>query len=200
LGGAPPGAHRTAESQILAPTSARRVYKPVDGGAPFDELAIIKAPTADTYPELGDRDLRDPSFDIVDGQLAMKALVRLPIASARDSFVDTITIQTTSPDGGTTWTPFRPITPSIKGDGWSFWRIRDFAGKHYAAASQDGDKSVRLFSSPDGKTWSMGALIYGFAADTPLETEIVFMPSGRLLALVRVDGTDDELLGSYGRL
>src|SRR5262249_27106772 len=32
------------------------------------------------------------------------------------------------------------------------------------------------------------------------ETELVFMPSGRLLALVRMDGTDAELLGTQGRL
>src|SRR5262249_23705403 len=65
---------------------------------------------------------------------------------------------------------------------------------------EDGDLSVRLFSSTDGETWTMGPEIYGVAADTPLETEIVFMPSGRMLALVRVDGTDDELLGNRGRL
>src|SRR5262249_46375394 len=36
--------------------------------------------------------------------------------------------------------------------------------------------------------------------DTPLETELVFMPSGRMLALVRMDGTDFDLLGFQGRL
>jgi hypothetical protein len=71
---------------------------------------------------------------------------------------------------------------------------------HYSAAYEDGDKSVVLFSSVDGLTWAPGAVIYDVAADTPLETELVFLPSGRLLALVRMDGTDDELLGSEGRL
>jgi hypothetical protein len=33
------------------------------------------------------------------------------------------------------------------------------------------------------------------SADTPLETELSFMPSGRMLALVRTDGDDAELLG-----
>jgi hypothetical protein len=192
--------HRTAESQILGPNSALRVYKTTDGGKTWDMLAILRSPTVDTYPQFGDRDMRDPSFDIVDGKLAMKALIRLPVTSSRDSNVDTITVGTISSDGGTTWSPWTALTPDTKGDGWSFWRIRDFGGKHYAAAYQDGDKSVKLFSSPDGKTWTAGALIYGVAADTPLETEIVFMPSGRMLALVRVDGTDDELLGNIGRL
>ncbi len=192
--------HRTAESQVLGPNSALRVYRSTDGGKTFAMLAILPAPTAATYPDFGDRDLRDPSFDVVDGKLAMKALIRLPVTSMRDANVDTITIGTVSNDGGTTWSPFTPLTTPTTGDGWSFWRIRSSGGIHYSAAYEDGDKDVRLFSSPDGKTWTMGAEIYGVATDTPLETEIVFMPSGRMLALVRMDGTDDEILGNVGRL
>ncbi len=41
---------------------------------------------------------------------------------------------------------------------------------------------------------------FGVSADTPLETELTFMPSGRMLALARMDGTDAELLGDQGRL
>jgi len=188
--------HRTALSQILGPNSALRVSRSTDGGKSFTTLAIVKAPTADTYPALGDRDLRDPSFDVIDGKLAMKALVRLPKSTPRDSDVDTITVGTVSSDGGTTWSSLAPIAPAT----WSFWRIKVHDGVHYSAAYEDGDKSVKLFSSPDGKTWTAGAQIYGVAEDTPLETELVFMPSGRMLALVRVDGSDDELLGNVGRL
>ena len=35
--------------------------------------------------------------------------------------------------------------------GWSFWRPREQAGTWYTAAYQDGDRSVVLFSSSDGK-------------------------------------------------
>lgn len=59
---------------------------------------------------------------------------------------------------------------------------------------------MALFSSTDGTHWTKGADIYTISADTPLETELTFMPSGRLLALVRMDGTDAELLGGSGRL
>jgi hypothetical protein len=181
--------HRTAESQVLGPNSSLRVYRSDDHGGHFDLLAIIPAPT--------DRDLRDPSFYVIDGQLAIKAITRLPVNSTRDSNVDSISIYTTSPDGGTTWTPLTPAGPDM----WSFWRVRDDAnGIHYSAAYADGDMSVSLFSSADGRTWTQGAQIYGVAADTPLETELVFLPSGNLLAFVRMDGTDDELLGSMGRL
>ncbi len=181
--------HRTAESQILGPNSSLRVYRSDDHGGHFELLAVIPAPT--------DRDLRDPSFYVIDGQLAIKAITRLPVNSSRDSNVDSISVMTMSSDGGTTWSPLAAIGPPT----WSFWRVRDdAAGIHYSAAYADGDVSVSLFSSTDGITWTQGAQIYGVSEDTPLETELVFLPSGNLLALVRMDGSDDELLGSMGRL
>jgi hypothetical protein len=102
---------------------------------------------------------------------------------------------TTTKDG-ITWTPFENVAPPT----WSFWRVKANKGTYYSAAYEDGDNSVSLFSSTDGHAWTKGAQIYGVAADTPLETELVFMPSDRMLALVRMDGTDAELLGYSGRL
>jgi hypothetical protein len=181
--------HRTAESQILGPNSSLRVLRSDDHGATWTLLAVL--------PAIGGRDLRDPHFYEIEGKLAIKALTRLPVISTRDSDVDTIAVATVSADGGQTWSPFATIGPPT----WSYWRIRDDArGVHYTAAYEDGDKSVKLFSSVDGITWSPGAVIYDQAHDTPLETELVFMPSGKLLALVRMDGTDEEILGSTGRL
>jgi hypothetical protein len=180
--------HRTAMSQVLGPNSSLRVYRSDDGGDTFDLLAIIPAPT--------DRDLRDPCFYIVNGNLTIKGLTRLAVNSSRDSNVDTITVATTSTDKGHTWSALTPIAPDM----WSFWRVKENAGKYYAAAYEDGDLAVQLYESDDGATWTPGAQIYGVAADTPLETELVFMPSGKMLALVRMDGTDDELLGDTGRL
>jgi hypothetical protein len=181
--------HRTAESQVLGPNSSLRISRTDDGGTTWQLLAII--------PALPDRDLRDPHFYVLpDGNLAIKALTRLPITSARDSFVDTIAMGTTSTDKGHTWSPLEPIGPVT----WSFWSILESEGTYYSAAYEDGDKSVALFSSTDGKAWTMGAQIYGVAEDTPLETELVVMPSKKMLALVRMDGTNDELLGFQGRL
>ena len=180
--------HRTAESQVLGPNSSLHVLRSTDRGATWELLAAIPAPV--------DRDLRDPHFYVVDGKLAIKALTRLPKTTPRDTDVDTVAVVTTSSDGGRTWTPLAPIGPPT----WSFWRIREVAGVDYAAAYEDGDKSVALFSSADGTTWTKGAVIYGIASDTPGETELVPMASGRMLALVRMDGTDAELLGFQGRL
>ncbi|MFO0761001.1 MAG: hypothetical protein U0359_31275 [Byssovorax sp.] len=191
--------HRTAQSQILGPNSALHIYKSTDGGAHFTDLATIAAPLDPINPDnpldtMG-RDLRDPHFYIVDGKLHIKALVRLPVKSIRDSDVDTVSVDVSSEDG-VTWTPFAPIGPPT----WSFWRIKENAGVYYSAAYEDGDKSVVLFSSKGDGKWEKGPMIYDVAADTPLETELTFMPGGKLLALVRMDGTDEEILGSQGRL
>src|SRR3954471_4080641 len=189
FGGATYLVHRTAASQILGPNSSLRVSRSDDHGRSWHLLAVI--------PAIDGRDLRDPCFYEIDGKLALKALTRLPVTSLRDSDVETIAVGTISPDSGRTWGALAPLGPTT----WSFWRIRDDArGVHYTAAYEDADKSVALFSSADGTSWARGAQIYGRADDTPLETELAFLPSGKLLALVRVDGADHELLGNAGRL
>jgi hypothetical protein len=181
--------HRTATSQILGPNSSLRVLRSSDHGSDWQLLAVIPAPEG--------RDLRDPSFYQVGGKLAIKALTRRQVVTLRDSDTDTIAVASVSPDGGRTWGPLAPIGP----ERWSFWRIRDDArGVHYTAAYEDGDRSVELFTSADGTHWTGVSRIYGRAEDTPLETELVFVPSGKLLALVRLDGNDAELFGNAGRL
>ncbi|MBV8759340.1 MAG: hypothetical protein JO257_18780 [Deltaproteobacteria bacterium] len=189
FGGATYLVHRTAESQILGPNSSLRVYRSMDHGAHWDLQAVIAAPS--------DRDLRDPSFYVdAAGELSIKAITRLAVTSARDSNVDSITIRTHSADGGMTWSALEPIGPET----WSFWRVKaDTDGTLYSAAYEDGDKSVVLFSSPDGVTWTKGATMYAVSDDTPLETELMF-DGGGLTAYVRMDGTNDEILGNSGRL
>jgi hypothetical protein len=189
FGGATFLVHRTAESQILGPNSSLRVYRSDDHGKHWSDPIVIPAPT--------DRDLRDPAFYVdAQGNLSIKAITRLPVTSARDSNVDSISVRTSSTDGGATWSALTPIGPEM----WSFWRVRaDTDGTLYSAAYEDGDLSVKLFSSTDGVTWTPGAMIYDVSVDTPLETELIFGDAG-VTALVRTDGTNDEILGNSGRL
>ena len=65
-----------------------------------------------------------------------------------------------------TWTPLVDIAPAT----WSFWRIREQGGVQYAAAYEDGDKSVVLFSSMDGLKWTRGADVYVPIVDAALCT------------------------------
>ncbi len=173
--------HRTAESQMLGPNSALHIYRYTKGT--FVQTAQIDAPS--------DRDIRDPHFYVVDGQLRLKALARLPSTLIRDAGTDTVALGTSTTDG-TTWADFSEIGPH----GWSFWRLKQSpTGEWLTAAYEDGDLEVMLYRSTDGVTFTAGATIYDISAQTPLETELTFMPSGKLLALVRTDGDDDEITG-----
>ncbi len=179
--------HRSAISQQLGPNSALHIYKSTDHGKTFAQQVQIDAQN--------DRDIRDPAFFIVGTQLYLKVLERFPNAAARDTGVDSITVVKTSSDG-VHWSDGQTVAPHQ----WSFWRVKQNAGVYYSAAYQDGDLQVVLYTSTDGLSWTAGPQIYGVSADTPLETELTFMPGGKLLALVRMDGTDAELLGDSGRL
>src|SRR6185503_9029539 len=112
--------HRTAQSQILGPNSSLVVYRSADQGKTFQPVARIPAPV--------DRDLRDPHFYEVGGELMIKALTRLPVMSIRDSDVDTVAVMSRSTDGAS-WSPLVEIGPHT----WSFWRIREQGGVYYNA-------------------------------------------------------------------
>ena len=180
--------HRTAESQVLGPNSSLRISRSDDAGATWTLQT--------TFPAIDQRDIRDPHFYQVGARLYLKVLTRLAVTSARDSNVSTIAYGSSSADGKS-WTALAPIGPT----GFSFWRIKKGPdGAFYTAAYADGDSKVVLYRSTDGTNWSPQADLYTVADDTPLETELVFLPGGRLLALVRMDGSDSELFGSQGRL
>jgi hypothetical protein len=166
---------------MLGPNSSLHVYRYTNGT--FVQTAQIDAPS--------DRDIRDPHFYIVGGQLRLKALARLPSTLIRDAGTDTVALGTATTDG-VSWDDFSEIGPHT----WSFWRLKQApTGEWLTAAYEDGDLEVVLYRSTDGVTFSAGATVYDVSAQTPLETELTFMPSGKLMALVRTDGDDDEITG-----
>jgi hypothetical protein len=180
--------HRTAGSQVLGPNSSLRVYRSTDDGRRFRLRAII--------PAAFGRDIRDPHFYRVGRKLHIKAITRLPGFALRDMGADSISVDTRTRDGER-WTDPRVIGPVR----WGFWRVVEQDGIFYSAAYEDGDLQVKLFRSRDGRSWKPSAQIYGKSKDTPLETELIFAPSGkRMLGLVRMDGNDFDLLGFQGRL
>jgi hypothetical protein len=195
--------HRTARSQLLGPNSALHFYRSTDGGKTFAATGVVLAPTAPLDADdksTSGRDIRDPHFFIVGDTLFVKAVTRLPKsilngATGIDTSVDMISVVVTTTDGAT-FTPIRPIGPV----GEAFWRVKEANGVFYSASYDDGDTRVTLWSSPDGFQWTKTATVLDSPADTPEETELEIMPSGRMLALVRMDGTMDEVFGNVGRL
>lgn len=183
--------HRTAMSQVLGPNSSLRISKTTDAGKTWELMATIAAPLEKLGPDdvaTAGRDLRDPTFYVVGDTLHLKALTRLPIISSRDAGVDTITVHSESKDGRT-WTKLAAMAPVRQ----SFWRIKKAPdGTYFSAAYEDSDAAVTLFSSKDGVTWTKGASVWTTAADAPLETEIEFLPKGKMLLLVRMDGDPDK--------
>ncbi len=180
--------HRTANAQILGPNSSLRIYRSIDRGRSFQLQALIPAPAG--------RDIRDPCFFIVGKRLFIKAITRLPGFALRDQHAGSISVQTHSVDGRN-WSQTRAIGP----EGWGFWRVVKHAGVYYSTAYEDGDLKIVLYRSTTGVRWRAGPEIYGRSADTPLEAELAFPAHGQhLLALVRMDGNDVDLLGYQGRL
>jgi hypothetical protein len=180
--------HRTAGSQVLGPNSSLRVYRSDNGGRSWRLRAIIPAPRQ--------RDIRDPCFYIVGKRLFIKAITRLPGFGLRDQGVGSISVETNTLDGRN-WSRTRAIGPR----GWGFWRVIRRHRVYYSAAYEDGDLRIVLYRSTDGRHWRAGPLVYGVSADTPLEAELAINPSGRrMLALVRMDGNNVDLLGFRGRL
>ena len=180
--------HRTANAQILGPNSSLRIYRSANRGRSFQLRAVIPAPSG--------RDIRDPCFFIVGKRLFIKAITRLPGFALRDQNAGSVTVETDSLDGRH-WSRTRAIGPV----GWGFWRVVEHAGVYYSTAYQDGDLRIVLYRSADGIRWKAGPEIYSVSADTPLEAELAFPALGRhMLALIRMDGNNVDLLGYQGRL
>ena len=179
--------HRTALSQILGPNCSWFVYRSTDAGKTWVRAAHLLGPT--------DRDLRDPHFYSIGDELWLYGGTRLPVVPVHDDGIDAIEVAYKTSDGDN-WQSLGNIGAEM----WTFWRAKQHDGVWYNAAYHDGDSQVSLFSSSDGVTWTQGPDIYNVPEDHEEETELVFMPSGALLALVRLDGTDAENLGDQGRL
>jgi hypothetical protein len=180
--------YRTALSDLPSPNSSLVIASSTDGSK-FAPQAILTASVAG-------RDVSTPHFLATSTSLCVTAVTRLPFNAVPDANASSSTsVVSCSPDGKT-WTAFVEATPA--NGGTTFWRPREHGGTYYTAAYQDGDVAVSLFSSTDGKSWARVAGVYDVASALPSETELVFLPSGSLLALVRLDGSDAE--GATGSL
>ena len=157
---------------------ARLVLRRSHDGRAWQELARFQVPG---------KDIRDPKLAVIGGRLHLFALPNSGKLATPEG-----TLLATSADG-VAWTPLEPVGP----DGWLFWRPKSNDGGrtwYVPAYWKDHGRSI-LLRSTDGTHWEQVSVIQeGHGND---ETDIVFLPDGRLLATTRLEVTPDTVLGNY---
>jgi hypothetical protein len=157
---------------------ARLVVRRSKDGRSFEELARLQVPG---------KDIRDPKLAVIGGRLHLYALPN----SGRMATPEGTWLATS--DDALHWTPLEPIEP----DGWLFWRPKSNDGGrtwYVPAYWKDHGRSM-LLRSHDGRRWEPVSVIH--EGDGNDETDIEFLPDGRLLATMRLEITPDTILGHY---
>ena len=133
------------------------------------------------------QDIRDPKFAIIGNRLFLYAL-------KNDTFLAEpyLTMYSYTTDGAA-WQELKQV-PNV--DGWLFWRpkTQDRVTYYDAAYWHEHGKSV-LLKSTDGINWEIVSSIHQGQHND--ETDIAFLPDGRLLATARLeyDSFGDGMFG-----
>lgn len=126
--------------------------------------------------DIAPEDIRDPKFALIGGRLFLYALKN--VALNPEPYT---TIYSSSPDGRR-WEDFQEIEPR----GWLFWRPKSQDGiTWYVPAYWWEHGRAALFSSTDGIRWTQVGEIY--AGGRIDETDIEFLPDGRMIATGRLE-------------
>jgi hypothetical protein len=152
-------------------------------GSVKTKLVLWKSPDARTWEKTAEfqnpgEDIRDPKFAVIGDKLFMYSLKNKNFPEAEPYF----TLVTSSTDG-VAWGPM----VSVNQDGWLFWRPKSPDGGktwYVAAYWHEHGKSI-LLKSTDGWVWEKVSDIYD--GDFNDETDIEFLPDGRLLATARLE-------------
>jgi hypothetical protein len=151
----------------LASARCRLVLLRSLDGRQWQQIAML-----DNAPE----DIRDPKLAVIGGRLFLYALKN--IALNPEPYT---TIFTSSADG-VAWEAWREIEPR----GWLFWRPKSRDGKTwYVPAYWWEHGRSALFTSTDGIHWRFVSQIYAGGRND--ETDIEFLPDGRMLATGRLE-------------
>lgn len=166
-----------ASSFHFASTGCQLVlHRSVDAHT-WETLAYFKSPN---------EDIRDPKLAVINDRLFLYALVN----SSFDPEPYT-TVYAVSSDLGNNWSPLT----RLEHEGWLFWKPKTTDGQiWYAAAYWHEHGKSALFSTNDGINWKMVSTIYD-RGNRNDETDIEFLPDGKMLAVARLEG--DFKAGSY---
>ena len=161
----------------LGTPESRLVVRSSKDGHRFETLASL---------QVAGKDIRDPKLAVIGGRLHLYAL-----PNSGTYAVPECTVLATS-DDAVRWSPFEPVDPP----GWLFWRpkTRDGSTWYVSAYWHRHGESV-LLRSNDGRGWTKVSTIH--RGDANDETEIEFLPDGRLLATARLEIDADSLVGHF---
>ncbi len=129
-------------------------------------------------------DIRDPKFAVINDRLFLYVLLN------RQFNPEPYTTAFSVSEDGESWTPLKPLEPA----GWLFWRPKTLDGKTWYVPAYwwEHGQSI-LLSSTDGEHWQVHSTIY--TGDRNDETDIEFLPDGRMLAVARLEFSEDYLRG-----
>lgn len=133
-------------------------------------------------------DIRDPKFAVIGGRLFLYALDN---NSFNPEPYQTVYAYT---ENGTDWSKLE-VVPGV--DGWLFWRPKTQDGvTFYNSAYWYHHGKAALLKSTDGINWEIVSIIN--EGERNDETEIIFLPDGRLLATARLEYDESWLEGALG--
>jgi hypothetical protein len=166
--------------------------RPYHLGTPKSRLVLRRSPDAQRWESLArlampGKDIRDPKLAVIGGRLFLYALPNSGTMATPEG-----TVLATS-DDAVAWSAFEPVGP----EGWLFWRPKspDGGATWYVSAYWKGHGESLLLRSTDGRSWEPVATIH--RGDGNDETDIEFLPDGRLLATARLEVTPDTILGNF---
>ncbi len=140
-----------------------------------------------TFTAGGGEDIRDPKLAVIGSRLFLYALKNVTFTA--EPF---ITVYSSSEDGSH-WNAFETVSGL---DGWLFWRpkTRDGVTFYNAAYWHQHGKAI-LVKSTDGIHWELVSTIH--EGEHNDETEIEFLPDGRMIATARLeyDSFGDGMFG-----
>lgn len=161
-------AHQTSPWH-LASEDSRIIVRRSGDARRWEKVAEFDAPG---------EELRDPKFAVIGGRLLLYTL--------RNKTWDPepYTTAYTSSENGDSWGPLQDIRP----DGWLFWSPETFDSTtwYVAAYWHEHGRSI-LLKSNDGIDWTKVSEIY--EGERNDETAIQFLPDGRMLATLRLEGS-----------